>query len=424
MAESTQNKYGAADFERYYSGEMKPAEMNALEKAALEDTFLADALEGYTYTTTIVQDNNDLKNKLLQSKTSGKGKLHRILFSTGFKVAAIFIVFAGLCWVLYRNNHTENELSMNLPDDTYKSEPVVITPQRDTQKLNTDSVSSPSQVFANDLAKIETVVNQTTRPGLIKTDAGRHEKAIAQVSKNEEMKNGYANVQAEFKNNNNAKDVASGMISGNVAGSKILKGKITDSHGEPVPFATIMDKNTNQATSADNAGTYLLVTKDSTPLIAVTALGYDTYIKKVNADSAIHDIVLTETGIGALKEVSISELKVKKSTVTASATSKQTIEKTDSVSRVVLKNAVPVMGWEAFNQYINKKLRTKQQLSITEAVAELTLTFTLNKQGEIKDITPSNDSCKQCVDEAVNVLKGTKYTMKDKSAKATAVIRF
>lgn len=46
------NEFTAQDIERYYSGQMSSIEMHQLEKAAMEDPFLADALEGYGYTHT------------------------------------------------------------------------------------------------------------------------------------------------------------------------------------------------------------------------------------------------------------------------------------------------------------------------------------------------------------------------------------
>ena len=49
-------KYTAADFERYYTGVMPVNEMHELERAALEDPFLADALEGYTCTPSFDND--------------------------------------------------------------------------------------------------------------------------------------------------------------------------------------------------------------------------------------------------------------------------------------------------------------------------------------------------------------------------------
>ena len=39
--------YTAADIEKYWKGKLIPGEMNTMEKAAMDDPFLADALEGY-----------------------------------------------------------------------------------------------------------------------------------------------------------------------------------------------------------------------------------------------------------------------------------------------------------------------------------------------------------------------------------------
>ncbi|HPH25121.1 MAG TPA: hypothetical protein PLW32_14630, partial [Chitinophagaceae bacterium] len=39
--------YSKADIEKYLQGKMNAAEMYALEKAALQDPFLADAIEGF-----------------------------------------------------------------------------------------------------------------------------------------------------------------------------------------------------------------------------------------------------------------------------------------------------------------------------------------------------------------------------------------
>src|SRR5580765_2403822 len=41
-------QYNAEDIRRYVRDEMSPAEMHAIEKAALEDPFLADAIEGFS----------------------------------------------------------------------------------------------------------------------------------------------------------------------------------------------------------------------------------------------------------------------------------------------------------------------------------------------------------------------------------------
>ena len=59
-----QNSYTAKDIERYHSGELSPVEMHAMEKAALDDPFLSDALEGYAFTQTASSDLSTLQQRL------------------------------------------------------------------------------------------------------------------------------------------------------------------------------------------------------------------------------------------------------------------------------------------------------------------------------------------------------------------------
>ena len=54
------NGFTAGDFERYHNGSMSPLEMHQLEKAAMEDPFLADALEGYEEIYFVVFSNDKL----------------------------------------------------------------------------------------------------------------------------------------------------------------------------------------------------------------------------------------------------------------------------------------------------------------------------------------------------------------------------
>ena len=64
MTSSKNNGFTAGDIERYHSGKMSPQERHALEKAALDDPFLADALEGYSFTPTPVEDLVKIQSKL------------------------------------------------------------------------------------------------------------------------------------------------------------------------------------------------------------------------------------------------------------------------------------------------------------------------------------------------------------------------
>lgn len=411
MSEGTQHIYGAEDFERYYSGKMNAAEMHSLEKAALDDIFLADALEGYSHTGTITEDKNDLKNKFQKNIT----RKSNFLYSTGFKVAAIFIIFAGLCWLLYNNNIKQDDIAMTTPAPINKTEPVAPNQFNGTVSIQ----SQDSQHLQNYQPEKEVTKKEVSVQPEHQVPINSEKNKTFTATDFKGKLNNVANA-GSTEQNTNTWAAQGNLPSANVNTKKILKGRIIDAHGEPVPFATVMDKNTSQATSADNAGTYSLATKDSTPLIAVSALGFETYTRKINVDSPSHDIVLTETG--SSRDVAAA-LKKEKSRI-VSVPVKQIAEKADTIHRVTLINARPVIGWQAYYQYINKKLKTRQQLAAGENPIEISVTFSVNSKGEMKDILPDNTSCKQCIDEVVNILLGTRYSQNDKNIKATATVRF
>ena len=91
--------FTTADIERYHQGLLSAKERHDLEKAALEDPFLADALEGYADAGSDLQnDLTDLKKrlaartegaKLVSMRGSGKQ------FSPMLRVAAMVILLAG-----------------------------------------------------------------------------------------------------------------------------------------------------------------------------------------------------------------------------------------------------------------------------------------------------------------------------------------
>ena len=73
MEEGKEHKHYPAEYLRkYLDGELTGPEMQALEKAALEDPFLSDALEGLEasadYRATLTSDVTDLQHRLAEQK--------------------------------------------------------------------------------------------------------------------------------------------------------------------------------------------------------------------------------------------------------------------------------------------------------------------------------------------------------------------
>ena len=70
-------QFSAADIERYHKGLMNAKEMHAIEKAAMDDPFLADALDGYNLQgVNVSADLNELK-KRLDERTGQVSNDHR-----------------------------------------------------------------------------------------------------------------------------------------------------------------------------------------------------------------------------------------------------------------------------------------------------------------------------------------------------------
>src|SRR5687767_8705736 len=96
--------FSAADIQRYVQGKMSAQEMHDIEKAALDDPFLADAIEGFQQgmqeqgEPVINSQLQDLRNKL-QERTSAKPKTRVIAFRWWQAAAAAVIVIAGALWI-------------------------------------------------------------------------------------------------------------------------------------------------------------------------------------------------------------------------------------------------------------------------------------------------------------------------------------
>jgi hypothetical protein len=88
--------YSFHDIERYLQGKLSAAEMHALEKAALQDPFLAEAIEGYESAdlSAVETDLTAIRNQLQEHE--GDAKIVRLTpFRSWWKIAAMIILVAG-----------------------------------------------------------------------------------------------------------------------------------------------------------------------------------------------------------------------------------------------------------------------------------------------------------------------------------------
>lgn len=100
--------YTAADIARYHDGEMSAREMYALERAALEDPFLADALEGLATRSGagFTKEMGMLKDRLARKIAGKKKRLAFPVYRLG--IAAAVFLLAGSLSVIYFINQGED----------------------------------------------------------------------------------------------------------------------------------------------------------------------------------------------------------------------------------------------------------------------------------------------------------------------------
>src|SRR5512141_2641382 len=89
-------KYSAAEIERYHAGKMSVQEMHAIEKAALQDPFLADALEGYQHMPHFKEDLEEIQQRLAERTKQRKVfSIYSLADKGWWRVAALLIIIAG-----------------------------------------------------------------------------------------------------------------------------------------------------------------------------------------------------------------------------------------------------------------------------------------------------------------------------------------
>ena len=98
--------FDGAYLERYRRGELSPAEAHALEKAALEDPFLADALEGFRLASLdTTADLSMLRSRLNDRMDANQAVVRQLpktrFFSPFMRVAAMLFLLIGAGWFSY-----------------------------------------------------------------------------------------------------------------------------------------------------------------------------------------------------------------------------------------------------------------------------------------------------------------------------------
>ncbi|HEY2348324.1 MAG TPA: carboxypeptidase-like regulatory domain-containing protein [Puia sp.] len=399
--EKNNNKYSAEYIRKYLEGQLSDQDMQALEKEALEDPFLADAIEGFEesrkHSVSFETGIADLKTKLEKRIIQRKRKTGILLRFSTWQVAASFLIIIGLgiFMVTYINKKPGISNSNAQPDTTSAS--LNHLPEENIKR--DDSLKQDDQIIASakplkkekfsEYKKVKTFIRKTeesssdqktgksaaTVPSEVFTDTTHETEKSEDLAKKEITAPPAAASKTDSRNEEN-----SGINNKPIAGINIepiagpsgnyIKGVVTDDRGRPIPFTEVNLKGTNRRVFTDTAGFFKLYMKDPrlAAIIFVQPSGFESVSAELKPDSNITNTIQMHPSSVVLNRVTL--LKYNK--------------------------PASITGWNAFYSFIdsNKKINTADSLLKGEEI----ISFLLHPDGKLssfkveKSVSPAHDA--------------------------------
>ena len=391
MTSSKNNGFTASDIERYHSGKMSAQERHALEKAALDDPFLADALEGYTFTSTPVEDVAKIQSRLEEKFTRKKV----VPFFQTYKwmsVAAIVLVIAGGGWMLYNISETgkSESIAVQQEKDSFANSDKVVSNQP------TDSLLTPGSLTTQ-----EPPVNSRAKMVLQKNET--KDKSFASTSQKQ------VNQKKEIGENKKE------MVAETAAPAAMQNEAIANKS-----FANVEQKNgakNNSSSPEARANARSDETQSKVPVykdIASTKSAATGKVNTVNSNDSIKNMNVVLQPLPAdsisLQEVVVGYGKPKKSA--------------EKYPRVIIDTLEPAEGFVKFDDYIASNLKTPEELKMKSVSGEVQLSFDVDTTGQPVNITVIKSLCETCDKEAIRLLKEGPKWKKKKNKKGKVTIKF
>jgi hypothetical protein len=427
MSAGNKNKiYTAADIERYHKGLMDPAERHAIEKAALDDPFLADALEGYAVADNVSADISDLDRRLSERigetpviPLSGKKENFRWM-----RVAAMIILLAGgaILASQFLFNKKDNEIAKNdQPEAAKENEVTSQTTPADTsgtEIINADSATNYPMVVEEEPGSGGQPNVANTKPvntgradQVAKTPAGEDISAPVTIGNNKdedktvpakEAPNRLADATVKdaegYVKHNAAEEKKMSVTQSRAAGknkyqndANIFRGKVTDENDRGLPFANVTNTRDNVGTYTDVSGNFVLTSPDTVLDVQIRSLGYDNNIQQLRTSVPTNKVVMQDNMEGITETI-------------VSRNNSNALRRQDNNMKV--EEPEPADGWENYDVYLANNLNMPAEFRPRpSAPQEVELSFEVNKLGEPVNIRVERSLCKSCDEEAIRLVK-------------------
>lgn len=383
----------------YIRGARKGKEAHRLEKEAMRDPFLADALEGYSRVGNGADEQIEELRRRIRARAVRK-RNHAVVWS----IAASLLI--GVCigsYFLFQEKPLSDEARMAM-EQAVHPKPLSVYEEEKKDELAEVVIkdsAGPSKKLISENKKKKMLAPSSEVPQVM-TQELMEEALEATIDDRPSSMDKKMVMRASVANDSsfNTKVAVVGKV----------RGKVTDPSGEPLVGATVRVKGTNQGTISDENGDFTLKT-DGNRELSVDYIGYESVI--LPADTTKDLLIAMNVDDATLDEVVVVGYGSQpKSSVTGAI-----------MSLKMSGTPQPSIGRKAFRRYLKENLVHPSDKECARAKGKVILTFRVDKDGRPESISVKKGLCASADKEAIRLIEeGPDWTIGDESVEVS--IRF
>lgn len=386
------------DIERYLSGGMTPAEMHALEREALSDPFLADALEGAE----IISPEEFVDDVQALKSGSARRTKPTPAWSWPLRIAAVLVVLvvASFFVVWKVGNPLYENRDLALEQKTQAKEKV-----SPAKQVNTKAIPSPAAPATpapansteaagetkQDEASVATNQNAGAEENTKAAEKSGQPTLIASQKKTDTsgstpaLGEGVAQKQATSLSGESSARMAD-IAADSGAVVHTIRGKVT-SGGADIVGATISTKTGNSHAVSDGAGNYEITVTDANPALVFSSDGYKS--KEIDPGQATVVNADLDSDLRASSEHAIEP----------------STDQMQAKMQLPSAHAQSSIGKDDFDKYLASHVQYPSAALANQVEGRVTVEFTVDATGALKDFKVIKGIGSGCDEELIRLIR-------------------
>lgn len=448
----------------YIRGYRKGKEAHRIERNAMDDPFLAEAIEGYdsipgNHADRIARMRSAITARSVQRRQQGAWKISIAAVAVIVLISGYFVLLNHQSSMVVANETTNGYIDLYVPQEYVEQKRLELTaiqeenPQREVIATSVATISNLHEVITpidpiriyvpesyaqlrkdeiQELSGKQKNINNHSSTEIISTDApmlASHEE-ISQKDADmlsADVQNALdskvaglavatpapaaippappsppaAVMAAESIAEKSAPAARSAKAESRASNKKYtLEGKIVDQNHEPLIGVAVQQKGTNNATITDIDGNYKLNVDSDDAALTAYFIGFE----KIDIpDPKNTKVVAMKENTQQLDEVVVTGYGVqKKSTVTGASVSVKAEKMKAEPAKI---KPEPVAGMKEYKKYIEANIIRPENTDCDKTKGKVVLQFSVGIDGHPTDITVKKSLCKPFDDEAIRLIE-------------------